>query len=359
MNYSYTSPILKFIASIIDRLGALFLNSRGREIDNSKIKKIIFVKVDNIGDCFLTTPIFQELKKINNGIIMDVLCLEASKEIFANNNSINSVICIKNRSWSELLKLKKKIIKEHYDIFIDARGYAKVSLLGFISGVRIRMGFMEEVLNCLYTHKLNYNKSEHESKKYKAILDQFDLAMPSSWIPQMMISIPKGLTEKFKGKIIAIHPGASLDYKRWPVDNWINLLGRMLREGEGEIALLGSKNEIELNQKIYDSLLSDRIINLAGEMNLSQTYGFLSLCSLFMGSDSALGHLSGPQEIPTVILMNSVIDQNRWKPLGSKVRVIIGKSENHKCLHDKCQYPCANMKSVTVDEVFDKITNLM
>ena len=359
MNYSYTNSLLQYLAYAVDAIGNLFFKFSDNKIDKDKVKKIIFVKIDNIGDCFLTTPIFSELKKLNKNIIVDVLCLEASKEIFINNNSINSVICIKDRSLGRIMGVRKIIADGDYNIFIDARGYARVALLGFLSGIKIRIGFMEEVLNCLYTHKLKFDKFRHESEKYGSVLKELGLSVKSNWVPRLNVVTPEIILEKFNKRIIAIHPGASLNYKRWPIENWINLLNLILQDEDVEIAVLGSKNENELGQKICKSLDSNRVINLVGGMSISQAYGLISNCFLFIGSDSVLGHFAGAQSIPTIILMNSVIDESRWRPLGSKVKVISVENKEHKCLYDKCPYPCPNMKLISVECVLNEIEKIV
>ncbi|MFA6918691.1 MAG: glycosyltransferase family 9 protein [Patescibacteria group bacterium] len=360
MNYSYTNSIVRTAAYVVDAFGNLFFWFSDNKIDNTKIKKIIFVKLDNIGDCFLSTPIFYELKKINENVVIDVLCLEASKEIFVSNNSVSSVITIKNKDIGEIFGVLKMIKEGGYDVFIDARGYAKVSLLGLLSGVKIRMGFMEEVFNCFYTHKMSHNKTEHESKKYLEILNRFGLGGVSSWVPFIDANSPEEILKTFSKKIIAIHPGASLDYKRWPVEKWIKLIRLILElNNDFEIAVLGSKDEMKIGEKITSEIKNNRIKDLVGKMSIADTYVFLSRCFLFLGSDSALGHLAGSQEIPTIVLMNAVIDKNRWSPLGSKVRVIIGHDKDHNCLYDKCTYPCANMDSITVDEIFNEVSEII
>lgn len=63
------------------------------------------------------------------------------------------------------------------------------------------------------------------------------------------------------------------------------------------------------------------------------------------------GHFAGALGIPTIIPMNGVIDQRRWKPIGERVRVIQGIDKNHICRYDKDRYPCPNMSAIKIEEV--------
>ncbi len=357
MNYSYQNKLVIFTAYVIDLAGGLLFLRKNNKIYNQSVRKILIVKIDNIGDCFLMSPLFTELKKINSGVKLDVLCLNASGDIFENNRSINKVFKINSDSFKDLFRVLKKIKEENYDIFIDARGYAKVALLGFCSGIKIRLGFLEEVLNFLYTNKIEYSRNAHESEKYSQLLSEFGIIDSDSWIPRLDLRSDINVDNfKINGQVLAIHPGASLAYKKWPIEKWVELLKRIINDNNDiDVVILGSKEEFKIAGKIVAGLPDSRVTNLAGKMNIAQNYLFLSKCFIFIGNDSALGHLAGPQGIATITLMNSVIDKNRWRPLGTKVEVISGKNEEHRCLYDQCPYPCPNMDSITVEDVLKKV----
>lgn len=354
-SYSYAKKFFKIIAGIIDAIGnIIFYFFYEKEIEVKKINKCLIVKLDNIGDCFLMAPIFKKLKSKNNNLKIDVVCLEASKDIFVNVEGVDNVIAIKNRSLKELLSILPAIKKEEYDLFIDARGYAKVALFSFLSGIKRRVGFLEEVFGFLYTKKIKPPIGYHESVRYYFLLRELGIAV-EDWKPALLPNISMNFLNLGE-KVCAIHPGASLPYKRWPLENWIDLIKKILLQNEEiKIAILGSKDEVGLADEIIKKVGSDRVYGLVGKMSLLENYHFLSKCKMFIGSDSALGHLAGPQEIATIILMNRALDKDRWKPLGSKVEVITANSNEHVCKFDKCEYPCPNMVSVSVEQVLKLI----
>lgn len=356
-NYSYKNLIHRSLAYIIDFIGKLLNNFRDEFVSIDLVKKMLIVKLDNIGDCFLMAPIFKKLKSKNNNLKIDVVCLEASKDIFVNVEGVDNVIAIKNRSLKELLSILLAIKKEEYDLFIDARGYAKVALFGFLSGIKRRVGFLEEVFSFLYTKKIKPPMGYHESVRYYFLLRELGIAV-EDWKPALLPNISMNFLNLGE-KVCAIHPGASLPYKRWPLENWIDLIEKILLQNEEiKIAILGSKDEAGLADEIIKKVGGDRVYSLVGKMSLLENYHFLSKCKMFIGSDSALGHLAGPQEIATIILMNRALDKGRWKPLGSKVKVITANNNNHICKFDKCEYPCLNMKAIEVSGVINEFNRI-
>lgn len=360
INYSYTNKIIKSIALIIDVIGMfIFSLFKKNKIANVKIKKIIIFKLDNIGDCFIMSPLFTELKRINNGVIIDVVCKPSTKEIFENTVGVSNVYSFNSFGFKYLLEVVKLVRSNKYDVFIDARGYAKVAIIGFLSGIKIRIGFLEEAISFFYGYRIMPPTGRHESYKYKRLLELFGIVSDFEWKPKLEVKdATTSYLKNFSGKILAIHPGASLPYKIWPKERWIDLLKKIIEFNANiEIAILGSQDEFSNAEYLKDNLGQGKIINLCGRMSIVENYSFISNCSFFIGSDSALGHFSGSFEIPTIILMNCVISKQRWQPLGDFVSVIQGKDNYHKCLYNDCKPPCPNMLKIDFNDVFDKFIN--
>ena len=167
MSYAYKSRLVRFIAYLIDFIGEIlfFWIKKNPVIEKGAIKKVLVVKLDHLGDSFLITPLFKYLIKNFPDVKIDILCSDLAKPIFENNPYIAKIITFnyfrtsrgngKKAGLKESLQLIKDLRKERYDLFIDARGELFVSLLGFLTGARYRVGFeREEIGGFLHPNSL-------------------------------------------------------------------------------------------------------------------------------------------------------------------------------------------------------------
>lgn len=221
--YSYQRSLIVFLATTIDRLGRFFIGRQSDNLDPGKINRILVIKLDNLGDCFLSLPLFDYLKRLNPTVVVDVLSLPASRVIFDHCPTIDNRYFV-NRRFNILRPRMVKMIRgNRYDLIIDARGYWQAAFLGLLSGASERFGFAQEVGQFCYTHSFSAQANQPEIKRYATLLNKLGVIV-NEWQPRLDSS--KINQERFAGlingssRIIAIHPTASLPYKFWPIDYW-------------------------------------------------------------------------------------------------------------------------------------------
>ncbi len=373
MQYSYTNTTVARCANVIDAIGRFFLRGKTLLINRNASIKILIIKLDQLGDCFLSTPIFEHLKNVFPNANIDVVCQESSAAVFENNPFVEEIIKFNYprmyrgktpAKMKDLFALIRIIRRKKYDLTIDLRGEPFAALLGFLSGAANRIGFeKEEVGGFLYTIPLQYDRSVHESKRYEKIISSLGGSV-TEWQPRIYLTDVekengKKLIQKEGGsEYIVIHPGAGLSYKIWPKEYFAKIIRRTLDEYAGNIILLGSKEEKEIGDYIANSVHDGRIKNLIGQLSLRGSYFIISQAKTFLGNDSALAHFAGALDIPTLDLMNSVVDEKRWRPLGKNSVVILGREKNHHCTYGRCPYPCPNMQAISTEEVYEKLKSM-
>lgn len=363
-NYSYQNKFFVKLATIIDKIGGWFFSFKKQPALNpQKIKKILVVKLDNLGNCYLSLPLFHYLHRLNQTVIIDSLSLDSSRQFFENYPDINHCYSVQKRSGIFQGKLLRMIKENNYDLIIDARGYFSVALFGFLSQIPYRFGFAEEVGQFFYTDLFKINQNQHETVKYFNLLQSLGVVI-DNWRPRLALNnFDSAKVDVFLNpaqKNIAIHPVASQPYKYWPLSYWQELISFLLEKKDGHIFLLGSSLDSDFIDKIKNKFpnYNDRLINCAGKFNLVETYVLISKANLFIGNDSVLGHLAGSLNIPTIILMNRAINRQRWSPLGEKSQIFIAPENNHYCQFDQCDFDCPNMVDIKPSDIIDYVTNL-
>ncbi len=122
-----------------------------------------------------------------------------------------------------------------------------------------------------------------------------------------------------RGGPIIIHPGSGAVEKCWPVAKFIELAGRIKRQGRECKFILG---EVELERWPREVISR---LESAAKVIRPQSYlallAELAGASAFVGNDSGPGHLAGIIGLPTLSLFGPS-DPAVWRPLGPQVAVL-------------------------------------
>ena len=130
-------------------------------------------------------------------------------------------------------------------------------------------------------------------------------------------------------KFGVIAPGASVAFRRWPVEHFVEVALNLRKTSGLAFVAIGSPAEVELGRSL-ESLSGGVIRNLVGRPSLVQLLGILNNADLFLGNDSGPAHIAGGLGIPTIVIspfpstctiehLNAPL---RVRPCGPRVRVV-------------------------------------
>ncbi len=369
MQYAYTNRYIRLIARTVDTVGKIFFKEKALAVRRGAPTMILVTKLDQLGDCFLITPIFECLKSIFPQAKIDVVCQRDAKVIFENNPFVRDIIGFNYprlyrgkmpASMKDFLSLIRMVRKKKYNLTIDLRGEPFAALLGFLSGARDRIGFeKEEVGEFLYTRRIGYDRAAHEAERFKKVIFSLGGSV-DAWKPCIYLTDEEKATgEKFirassSGGYVVVHPGSGSPWKIWPKERFAEIIRLTLEEYPFDVILLGGKDEKDIGDYITSAVHNERLKNSAGQWSLRESYFVISRAKAFLGNDSSLAHFAGALDIPSVDLMNAAANTNRWRALGTNTIVILKKEPGHHCGYGACPYPCPNMQAIEVEEVRKK-----
>ncbi len=101
--------------------------------------------------------------------------------------------------------------------------------------------------------------------------------------------------------LILIHPGASREIKRWPVENWARVGDALATKFGCQVALTGDRNEVSLCVQITSAMKTPTQI-LAGKLSLTELAQLESKALMFLSGDTGPYHLAVAVGCPTVTL---------------------------------------------------------
>ena len=146
--------------------------------------------------------------------------------------------------------------------------------------------------------------------------------------------------------------------KRWPVQNYIELIQRLQRERSSRVILVGGPGDREVTNSIIQ--VSPNCLD-ATDLGFGDMASVFRRCNLFIGNDSAPHHIAKAIGIPSIGIFGPT-DPHQWAPLGQSSSVAIKPIECHPCFIDETFPKCSHVRcltSVTVDAVLKQLKSLL
>jgi len=100
---------------------------------------------------------------------------------------------------------------------------------------------------------------------------------------------------------LIIHPGASREIKRWPVENWARLGDALAEKFQCAISISGSPDEVPLAREIAQRMKSSPHV-CAGEISLKALARLQAASTAFLSGDTGPYHMAIAVGCPTVTL---------------------------------------------------------
>lgn len=155
--------------------------------------------------------------------------------------------------------------------------------------------------------------------------------------------------------LVGMHPGASIQKKRWPAGNFAAVARALLGDdADRRLFLTGSRGERALCEDIRQACgAPGRAVNAAGELPLTTLTAVLERATWFLSNDTGVAHVAYAMNTPSLTLFWRG-DPERYGPVHhlDRHRVIARTPLCPPCRTRGCRYPaCAN--EITVDRVLD------
>lgn len=116
--------------------------------------------------------------------------------------------------------------------------------------------------------------------------------------------------------------GASSDVKKWPLDNWVCFLRKVLAEGWGVILVGDGESEENFASELQGRLSHENVCDLTGKLSITELAGVVSVCDVAVGNDTGTLHLSALSGVPTI----GLADYDQFRSVGFTMRNFIGLS---------------------------------
>lgn len=294
--------------------------------DQSKKKILIYVGLDLLGDALIKIPFLKNLKAI---FPKSEITWVAGKGYSTMNSSLkplseNLIDNFKEKlglgeKWQELFKKSK--INHEFDIIFDTQKRFLTTLI--LKKIKSKI-FISPSANYFFSDLKPDFKDEKNLTKELINLSSLlsykkkEIILEQKFKPGLSLKSKKYILQ-FNKKKVAICPGASVEWKKWPLNNFIKISDYLASKKYTPVFFLGPKEEDMYNSiksKLPESLFPIQETNIK-QYEPHMTILFARYCSFGLSNDTGCGHLLASADIPLISLFGPT-NAEKFAPFNSK-----------------------------------------
>ncbi|MEX2469998.1 MAG: glycosyltransferase family 9 protein [Pseudohongiellaceae bacterium] len=228
---------------------------------------------------------------------------------------------------------------------LDLEGERFTGVLAWLSGSAERVGPVGKHAERFYTRVLELDYHRHRFNAFGEVCAGFyQGAPPASALPFTVTEeIAASLAAKLpqldtQARWVAIHPGASVDYKLWSQAYFVELVQRLQEQGMRVIWVGAGAMDAAIIAAIQSRLGDGATLSACDRLDLPELVALYRRCTCFIGSDSGPMHLAAATGMPVFALFGPS-KESIWAPLGANSQVLRGSApcadncDAHYCEH--------------------------
>ena len=344
-------------------------------------RKVLIVKLSEMGSTVLAYPAMEELKKRISGIELFFL-------VFKNNAAIVDVLGVVPaahiitvdygspfRLLASGVHAMRRLFKEHIDTTIDMDFFSRLTaLIAFVVCRGNRVGFHRYNDEGLYrgnllTHRVTYSPHIHTSVAFMALakslferpgdephfrgrIDPATLIVPRHHPDRNDVSAvwnklsAAGLQQNGNAAIILVNPNSSdiFPLRKWPLEFFAQLCQRLLVQApHGYLVITGVASERRDAQFIRDRVQSPRCIDFTGQTSFRELLALYSVSKLMITNDSGPAHFAALLSLPTLVLFGPETPR-LYSPMGARHKTIYADFACSPCVsvYNGKKSPCTD-----------------
>ncbi len=274
--------------------------------------RVLFITSTRIGDAVLSTGLLDHLMRAHPDAGFTIACGRVAEGVFRRMPALERVIPIdKKRYGLHWLGLWSQVAFTRWDLVVDLRGSAIAWLLPARRRAVMRGG----------------RRAGHRLLHLAKTLGITPAPRPVAWFGAAEAARAASLVPP-GGAVLALGPTANWVRKVWPPDRFLSLARMLTGPGavlEGaRIAVLGGPGDQEraMAAPVLDALPG--AIDLVGRLDLPEAAAVLARCTLFVGNDSGLMHLSAATGTATIGLFGPT-PASEYAPIGARALAVLAK----------------------------------
>ncbi len=337
-------------------------------------RNIVIIKPSAMGDVIQSLPILGPLRAHFPQARISWVIRDDLRELVEGHPLLDACLPYRRtgdlKAWRLLLR---NLRRQNFDLVLDLQGLFRSGVMSLATGAPIRVGLENSREASRLAHNLSLPDTDREVRaqdrywRLAQVLGRGDdtqlarlpiYGRDRRWAAEMTCGL--------RGPLLAIHPGALWETKRWPPARFALVAARAARELGASLVLIGSRSEQAASRHLM-SLLRDlvpraTVHDLTGQTGLRQLAALLERVDLLLTGDSGPLHLSAAVGTPVVGLFTAT-DPGISGPRGRHHTLLRTSSPCRGCYCRACPLSGDNrlrcQRELTVREAWEAVAEAL
>jgi heptosyltransferase-3 len=316
--------------------------------DLGNVKKILVIKLRQLGDVLLTGAVFEVLRNRFPEAQIDAYVYREAFPMLEGHRGVDGLVGY-DRGWKKLglfgrlkkeWELWRRIRGEGYDLVINLTEGDRGVLAARAARARVRVGFEPKGRwqKKVYTHVVKHCPGlRHTVERNLDALRRVGI-FPGMEERELFLEVTEeaiaAMKARVEGPFVVIHPTSRWRFKCWPVEKMRKLTEELVRRGRRVVFTSGPDAvEREMVGEIVKGL---DVVNLSGRISLKELAALIEGCELLVCVDSVPFHMASALKKRVVAIFGPTSDVT-WGPWRNEgARVVAQPFSCRPCYQDGC-----------------------
>jgi heptosyltransferase-2 len=305
-------------------------SGRGEAIEPAAVRRLLVVRLDEIGDAVLNVPLLRALRGRFPEAHVTAVVRPAAAALLAPCPYVDTLHALEGpahgasripgRYRRALAFARAHFPAERFDLAVVPRWEVDkyfATSLAYWSGARWRVGYSEHVSeekgvknrgwDRLLTHPLPGGHGEHEVRRALGVAAFLGARTDNGALELWTMPEDEAAADRLLGAagvlpgtpLVALAPGAGLPRRAWPAGRFAEVARRLAEHDGLRPLILGGPEDRPFGAAIMAEA-GPAAVDLTGRASLRETVALLRHCRLFVGNDSGPMHLAAAGGVPVV-----------------------------------------------------------
>lgn len=352
-------------------------------------KRILLVRLDNLGDVLVTTPAFRAVRQSLPAAETTLLSSPIGAQAARLNRDIDEIIEY-NAPWMDpwgVMQLdpdaENRIVREieqrRFDGAIIFTSYRQSSLpaayLCYQAGIPLRAGASVDGAGALLTTRIKHTADytghfPHEVHRALSLVaelgmftddDRLELQVPES----ARRSVRKMLTARTAGRfpyLVVLHPGCSMPARTYPAGMFGEAAGLLARELNAAVFVTGTQSERDLAHAVVTAAGrtgSGLVSSVAGDLQFDELCSLIEAAALTISNNTGPAHVSAAVGTPVLELFALTNPPHQWAPWRIPYRQLYRDVPCRICYSRVCAFQHECLRLVSPREVAESAAEML
>lgn len=343
-------------------------------------KRVLLVRLDNLGDVLLTTPAFHAVKKALPGASLTLLASHVGAQVAALNPDIDDVIVYPApwmdpwRKMPQDSEREQRMIAElkarDFDGAIIFTSFRQSPLpsayLCYLADIPLRVAASIDGPGSLLTTRHKHpdtiiHEVEHNLNLVCVLgmdTDERDL----------VLSVPDDARHEITQllnthrPLIVVHPGCTMPARTYPWEMYVEVIDLLIEQLGAFVVVTGANDERPLVEQILGQVRTE---NRHATLAMAGTLPFPQFCALIQAADLTITNNTGPMHIsaavktPVIALFALTNPPEQWGPWHVPHRQMYHDVQCRICYSRICPYQHECLRLVSPQMVVDASIELL